>query len=578
MAIGFRSKVLLAISGVTVCACIGVAVVYLQFAQANVEQNYVSALWKSMSVSASSFDENMRDAYNALVELRYDQRITNLLLDGPIDAADARQISAFLQEYESSIDNAKEIYYYLPSENQVVTSKEYHSWMKLDEKTSWFQDINWNGLSPQLLWNDIHTASPEYIISYCGPLMKDDKLQAVICINLDERRLFYQYLDEIGANREERFYLLDSNGIILSTAAMNEIGKPFAQVYGCQEALLPSGKRAGAFVLDGARLIAVVEAPLSGCLLVSVSDQRELTNSLHQQTFYLITLSGLIFIVLLIPAYHMAGRVYAPVKKLKDAMQEVSQGNLSIRAAVYSQDEIGQLACGFNDMIEQIEGLIRDLVAEQMQKKEAELEALQYQITPHFMYNTLNSIKYAAILQGNAQVGEQLGAFIALLQASISRGGAFITVKDEMRMVENYVKLQQFRYQDNFQVRYDISQAAQGCYVPRLLLQPLVENAILHGRNSKTGKCEILVSAVLVMDTVVMSVQDSGDGMMREKIAALLQGKSKSHFSGIGIPNIIERLRLYYGDRASLQYTSSEHGTKAVILLPATTSPDTYII
>lgn len=196
------------------------------------------------------------------------------------------------------------------------------------------------------------------------------------------------------------------------------------------------------------------------------------------------------------------------------------------------------------------------------------------------MYNTLNSIKYAAILQGNQAVGDQLTAFIELLQASIRRSGAFIAVRDETRMVQNYVKLQQFRYADSFTVAYDLSPEAENCCVPRLILQPLVENAILHGQKQSGEPCRITVSTALVTGTLVLSVQDAGDGMTREQIGLLMQGQKagKGGFSGIGIPNIIERLRLYYGDAAALQYTSSEHGTKAVILLPATTDPEAYII
>ena len=106
-------------------------------------------------------------------------------------------------------------------------------------------------------------------------------------------------------------------------------------------------------------------------------------------------------------------------------------------------------------------------------KKDAELEALQYQITPHFMYNTLNSIKYAALIKGEKELGGLIGDFVELLQASINKKGTFISVADELHILKNYIHLQEFRYQGGFDVEYDISQEAYGCYIPRLILQPL---------------------------------------------------------------------------------------------------------
>ena len=135
----------------------------------------------------------------------------------------------------------------------------------------------------------------------------------------------------------------------------------------------------------------------------------------------------------------------------------------------------------YNRMVDEIDSYVRQLIEEQERGRRLEIEALQMQINPHFMYNTLNSIKFAALIRGEKELGGLIGDFVELLQATISKKGTFLTVADEFHILNNYVHLQEFRYQGSFRVRYEMEEGAGGCYIPRLILQPLVENAIMHG-------------------------------------------------------------------------------------------------
>ena len=222
-------------------------------------------------------------------------------------------------------------------------------------------------------------------------------------------------------------------------------------------------------------------------------------------------------------------------------------------------------------MLDDIQELIQKVIEEERLKKDAELEALQYQITPHFMYNTLNSIKFAALIRGEKELGGLIGDFVELLQATISKKGTFLTVADEFHILNNYVHLQEFRYQGSFRVRYEMEEGAGGCYIPRLILQPLVENAILHGIDMKEKNGEIILRAKLEQDRLRLFVIDNGRGMTKEQIDTLLHSKAKktNGLSAIGVPNIKERLELYYGDKGGMVYQSSENGTTVEIFLPA---------
>ncbi len=251
--------------------------------------------------------------------------------------------------------------------------------------------------------------------------------------------------------------------------------------------------------------------------------------------------------------------------------KRAGQGDMTARAPG-GGDEFGAIGDRFNQMMQEIDGLLDDLVEVRVEKRQAEIEALQQQIRPHFMYNTLNTIKFAAILQGNPEIGALLGSFIELLEASISKKGAFIPLSDEIRLVEDYASLQKYRYMDNFTVECDITPEAADCMVPRLLLQPLVENAILHGILPRRPGNRITVDGAVEGGMLHILVADNGKGMTAEECRALLENDPDDNrrFTGIGTRNVRERLRLYYGEQATFSIHSAPgEGTCITLSLPA---------
>ena len=249
---------------------------------------------------------------------------------------------------------------------------------------------------------------------------------------------------------------------------------------------------------------------------------------------------------------------------------------MNTRAEVISKDEIGLAAEEFNRMLDRIEELIRQLIEEEKKKKDAELEALQYQITPHFMYNTLNSVKCYAMIHGQKEIAEVIDDFVELLQTCIRKKGTFLTVAEEIQILKNYIHLQEFRNGEAYQVEYKIEREAEQCRIPRLILQPLVENALIHGLDLKNHRNQLAIEASTVGSRLYMKIKDNGRGMTAEQIAALLQkkGKKTKGLTAVGIPNIQERLELYYGKQAKLTLDSSTEGTTAVIYLPVNRNED----
>ncbi len=587
--IGYRAKVLLAIGGITLLACALVSFCFFRMASQTIEENYVHSQSRMMHVTINSLENMLSSAYDTSIALSCDTELYQMMKDYVQETSgqgDAQGISTYLRKYQTNGSLIDSIYVYLPEREQIITSIDYHALQEVffHESFSWlrYQKEHSAGtqLAPVVLYDDVSRA-PSYVLTYTRPIYDDNHhLLAWIAVNLSEHDLYYQLISEGAQSAEDESYLVNPDGMIMLSQNNMYLSQNFADVRpGCT---LPTGAETSERYGKNQLMIAL-HSPLTGFQLISLSNRSRITSDLKKQLGYILGVLAFTTVVMLMVAFYVSRWMYEPVKNLKDAMKQVQEGDLSARAKVWEHDEIGELSEGFNQTVEQIEWLIRQLVDEQMQKKEAELEALQYQITPHFMYNTLNSIKYAALLQGADRIGEQLGAFIELLQASISRQGAFLTVGEEIHLVENYVKLQKFRYMDTFDVTFNVESDVHDLYVPRLILQPLVENAILHGTQQGKPGCKIQVDARLEgMELLVLRVTDNGAGMTPEEVIRLMTGKRvgrKSGFSGIGIPNIKERLRLYYGDRGQLEYYSTPGvGTQAVITMPASHDAAEYQI
>ena len=318
------------------------------------------------------------------------------------------------------------------------------------------------------------------------------------------------------------------------------------------------------------------EGSFSGCGIFASVKRSAVLSDLMQMRKYVFGMAAVFVLIAMLAAVYISRIVYKPVQKLMTAMKSISDGEMDTRAEVVSRDEIGLAAEEFNRMLDRIEELIGQLIQEEKKKKDAELEALQYQITPHFMYNTLNSIKCYALIHNEKEIAGVIEDFVELLQTCIRKKGTFLTVAEEMQVLKNYIHLQEFRNGEEYQVVYQMEQEAEQCRIPRLILQPLVENALIHGLDLKHDRKQLTIEAYTSGSRLYMKVRDNGRGMTQEQIEELLKkkGKKTKGLTAVGIPNIQERLKLYYGTQAKLTLESSGEGTEATIYLPVNRSGD----
>jgi len=264
----------------------------------------------------------------------------------------------------------------------------------------------------------------------------------------------------------------------------------------------------------------------------------------------------------------LAQLLTAPIQKMLVAFQKAEQGDLSVRANIHTKDEMEKLGNGFNVMMEKLDEGFKLQLEAQKKKSDMELEVLQAQINPHFLYNSLDSIKWLAMLQGINNIAQMTTALINLLRYNLSKDGPSVTLREEIESVENYLCVQKYRYGDGLVLEKNLEEDTLDFPMLRFLLQPLVENCVVHAFGHMDEAGIIHIESRLVDGFLHVKVIDNGAGM---DVNAVLCGDDKGcRFNNIGIANIRERLRLNFGDAAQLKYESQVgFGTTAELILPA---------
>jgi sensor histidine kinase YesM len=261
--------------------------------------------------------------------------------------------------------------------------------------------------------------------------------------------------------------------------------------------------------------------------------------------------------------------VTGPLLHLKGLMKRAELGDLKAYWIDKGIGELNDLGQSYNQMLNRLEELIKQVKQEEALKKEAEMEALQYQLNPHFLYNTLNTIKWVAKIHKTPQISEVVSALVRLLQASLGKKGDFITIREEIGLIGDYMNIQSFRYGDRVSVTFEVEQVASGCLVPRMILQPLVENAILHGIEPAKRQGIIHIRAWLDRDLLYCQVEDNGVGIAVEEEGLGSQSLKRERLSGVGLSHIRQKIKLYYGPDYKMHIMSKPgEGTTIRISLP----------
>lgn len=318
-------------------------------------------------------------------------------------------------------------------------------------------------------------------------------------------------------------------------------------------------------------LVTRTDMKTTGWTLVSMVPYKSVMAETMAISGVMILAVAITLIVTLLLLNRILTGVVKPLKKLEKYMVQVNPDNMDQRMEILTDDEIGHLSMKFNQMMDRIRNLKEQVIEEQEDKRRYELQALQAQINPHFLYNTLDSIIWMAETN-DSNIVAMTEALAKLFRISLNKGNEEISLERELEHVKNYLIIQSMRYADKFTYEISAEPGVERCRTIKLILQPIVENCIYHGIKKKRGTGKITIRAYRREQNLIIEVSDDGCGMPEEICRKILSDEIESEDisgSGIGVKNVNERIQLRFGKKYGLSYSSEEGvGTTVTYVLP----------
>lgn len=309
------------------------------------------------------------------------------------------------------------------------------------------------------------------------------------------------------------------------------------------------------------------EVPNTNWIVVECIPTYNLENSYQKIRNITLTVMGFSVLLLTIIYYFYSKKTNKPIKDLKIAMERIQKGDLDTRVQVGTNDEIGFLANGLNQMTLELQNHIQKVYIAEIRQREAEIEALKTQIEPHYLYNTLDVIRMTAITKDDQETAEMIDGLSGQLKYLIGGARDMVTLQAELDSVRNYFKIIKIRYENRFSLEVDVPEELLELKVPQLILQPVVENAVKHGLKPKEeGEGVVAIQGMKSEDRLEITVMDNGIGMTEEKMADVQQlldsqdtvKHAKSKRASIGLKNVYDRIKLIFGDAYSMEISSFE--------------------
>lgn len=445
-------------------------------------------------------------------------------------------------------------------------------------KQPWFEELNsipsfstyWVGLQD----NYLNTLQKEdsYLVTTGRPIRtSSNSVIGYVIVSVNERKIRNHLIK--GASSDQEMLLLNEEGVVISHSNPSKIGSKMSwwnqdghtrtiEMDGQEYVYAEQSIRANNW-----QLISLI--PLSS----AVSKNKQiLIISFGLQVFFFTLFC--ILLTVLISAFTK------PIRQLSSFITRIGRGQLDIRSGIRGNNEVTLLARTIDHMLDRIESMIEQITVEQSKKRKAELEMLQAQINPHFMFNLLNSIRFNILIQGDKENAELIASLSSLLRMTINRDNEFIPLQEEVETVHHYIRLMNFRHANQVRLEVNYEAGCERALVPRFMIQPFIENAIIHGFEQFAG--EIFIEAVHERergaDDLSITVRDNGMGMSEAKLHELRANMNniqestapaKTGFSGIGVRNVFQRLRLIYGPNAQLEIHSEQDiGTNITLKFP----------
>lgn len=381
----------------------------------------------------------------------------------------------------------------------------------------------------------------------------------VIILRINEQML-YKRLNKIDLGKNAEIVILDSNNRIVSST--NQTAFPVAESVRDDLTVIPSQfftTSTDSMPCKDSHMILQNKIDSLGWSVVCLIPYDYLDNEAYMNFRNMLILLCCICVVMIIGIELFSRRISKPLTELVNAMNLVKEGNLNVEVKNESRDEIGQVTRNFNTMLSQIRQLIENVKNKEKEKRKAELAALRAQINPHFLSNTLNTVRCLAHTQKAYNIENILVSLIELLHVSMDIREDFIPISKEISYVRSYMEIMSYRDYGSFSIVCEVEPELVDSLVPKLILQPLVENALIHGLKHKNVGGQIIVRVTGDNSNVYISVTDNGQGIPPDVLPNIIKPKSDDEtlaFSGIGLSNVDSRIKMLFGNDYGLYVDS----------------------
>jgi len=519
---------------------------------------------------------NMNNLFNAVIGISqdiYTNRELNEFLKTSYND-DIKLFDAYSNIFYPKIQNifinykmVKDILFYTTNENILLESLNIVV-VKADEYPCDFK----NNYDKKLIWKStfIERGKPLFSLYRVMNYFSAKKISGVVRLDIFEEFL-YNFIKEEPSNK--RIIVIDENGNVVTSTSRELIGENIKE-FDFVAQVLSSEEKSGYFIyLEGINKYTIVYNTLNNrWKIFALVNMDELLKGTRNVSNVIICVCAGIVVLLMLLARYLSARLTYRINSTIEKMREIEKGNTDI-ILEESHDEIGMLNRSFNIMIKKLNNIIKENYIINLKKREAQIEALQSQINPHFLFNTLESIRMKLVKNNDIDTAKIIRILARLFRTKLNFEEALIPLKEEIGIVEDYIKIQIYRFGERIGFKNNIDSKFLSYMIPKLTIQPLVENAIIHGLEKKDEGGVVILDATYEGDFFKIIVSDNGYGMDRCTLKAVQNALDKDfelkRATSIGIVNVHERLQLYFGEKYGLKIKSDlMNGTSVEVYLP----------
>ncbi len=459
---------------------------------------------------------------------------------------------------------------------------EYANWENYTQYTGTMRQSGWyrrliGSSSNHILWIGVKRSldkSGDYLLEAAIPISSENngisKL-GVLHMSVNEKDFFNSLTSD---NKNSEIYVIRNDGEILACSDKTKIMSNMGGRLNASKIIKNRGNWYIDKESDGEKVVVnSIQIYKTDWTLVSLIPYEKLIEPIVQVRQVLLAVNLIFMILFLAFTLFISSVISKPIIQLSKSMKKVEEGNFEGKIEVTGRDEVGRLSGNFNNMLDKVSELLRTTKEQEVLKREAEFEALQAQINPHFLFNTLSSIRWAAAASGDEKVEEMTHSLSVLLRSSINNGQDMVTIEEEITILRHFINLFQMKQETNYQFECSIEDSIMKYRIPHLLLQPIVENSILHGFEDMKDSGVIRIDAVVSGDVLCIRVADNGKGIRGISAEDVLKHQHpidvKKYYKSVGLKNINDRIKLIYGEKYGLDISNGEErGTIVALNLP----------